>query len=107
MALDGITLHHLVQELAPQLAGARIDKITQPEKEEIHLQLRSQGQSYRLLLNISATAARLHLSQTSKKNPASPPMLLHDPAQTHRGRQDPGPGAVGVGTDRTSHRAKL
>ena len=75
MALDGITLHHLVQELAPQLAGARIDKITQPEKEEIHLQLRSQGQSYRLLLNISATAARLHLSQTSKKNPASPPMF--------------------------------
>ncbi|MGI1659117.1 MAG: Rqc2 family fibronectin-binding protein [Desulfitobacterium sp.] len=75
MALDGITLHHLIRELAPQLTGARIDKITQPEKEEIHLHLRSQGQSYRLLLNISATAARLHLSQKNKKNPASPPMF--------------------------------
>ncbi|AFM01643.1 putative RNA-binding protein, snRNP like protein [Desulfitobacterium dehalogenans ATCC 51507] len=75
MALDGITLHHLVHELAPKLEGARIDKITQPEKEEIHLQLRSQGQSYRLLLNISATGARLHLSQKNKKNPPSPPMF--------------------------------
>ncbi|AGA70172.1 putative RNA-binding protein, snRNP like protein [Desulfitobacterium dichloroeliminans LMG P-21439] len=75
MALDGITLHHLIRELAPQLTGARIDKVTQPEKEEIHLQLRSQGQSYRLLLNISATAARLHLSRKNKKNPVSPPMF--------------------------------
>lgn len=75
MALDGITLHHLVHELAPQLIGARIDKVTQPEKEEVHLQLRNQGQSYRLLLNISATAARLHFSEKNKKNPASPPMF--------------------------------
>ena len=75
MALDGITLYHLVKELAPLLVGARIDKVTQPEKEEIHLFLRNQGQSYRLLLNISATAARLHLTQENKKNPASPPMF--------------------------------
>lgn len=75
MALDGITLSHLVKELAPQLVGARIDKVTQPEKEEIHLFLRNQGQSYRLLYNISATAARLHLTGENKKNPASPPMF--------------------------------
>lgn len=75
MALDGVTLSHLVKELAPQLVGARIDKITQPEKEEIHLLLRIQGQSYRLLFNISATGARLNLSQENKKNPTSPPMF--------------------------------
>lgn len=75
MALDGITLTHLVKELAPKLAGARIDKVTQPEKEEIHLFLRNQGQTYRLLFNVSATAARLHLTQENKKNPLSPPMF--------------------------------
>lgn len=75
MALDGVTLKHLVNELAPQLIGARIDKINQPEKEEIHLFLRNQGKSLRLLLNISATAARLHLTQENKKNPTSPPMF--------------------------------
>lgn len=74
MALDGITLAHLVKELAPQLIGARIDKIHQPEKEEIHFQLRQQG-SRRLLLSTSATSARIHLTQESKKNPASPPMF--------------------------------
>lgn len=75
MALDGVTLSHLVKELAPQLVGARIDKINQPEKEEIHLHLRNQGQSTRLLFNISATGARLHLTQENKKNPTSPPMF--------------------------------
>lgn len=75
MALDGVTLKHLVNELAPQLIGARIDKINQPEKEEIHLFLRNQSKSLRLLLNSSATAARLHLTQENKKNPTSPPMF--------------------------------
>lgn len=75
MALDGVTLKHLVKELAAQLIGARIDKINQPEKEEIHLLLRTQKQSLRLLLNVSATSARLHLTSENKKNPTAPPMF--------------------------------
>ena len=74
MALDGVTLAYLVHELAPQLIGARIDKIQQPEKEEIHLLLRQQG-SRRLLLSTSATSPRFHLTQENKKNPTSPPMF--------------------------------
>lgn len=75
MALDGVTLAYLVRELAPQLIGARIDKIHQPEKDEIHLQLRQQGGSRRLLLSTSATSPRFHLTQENKKNPTSPPMF--------------------------------
>ncbi|MDR3271416.1 MAG: NFACT family protein [Peptococcaceae bacterium] len=75
MALDGVTLAHLIQETRPLLSGARIDKIHQPEKEEIHFILRQQGQTLRLLLNASATASRLHLTGQNKKNPASPPMF--------------------------------
>ncbi|MHB1407620.1 MAG: NFACT family protein, partial [Desulfitobacteriaceae bacterium] len=75
MALDGVTLHYLVQELAPQLVGARIDKIHQPEKEEVHLLLRNQGSSFRLLLNAGATAARFHVTTMNKKNPFTPPMF--------------------------------
>lgn len=74
MALDGVTLAYLVSELAPQLIGARIDKIHQPEKDEIHLQLRQQG-SRRLLLSTSTTSPRFHLTQENKKNPTSPPMF--------------------------------
>lgn len=75
MALDGITLSYLTAELAPQLLGARIDKIQQPEKEEVHLILHQPGTSLRLLLNAGATGARLHLTKESKKNPTSPPMF--------------------------------
>lgn len=75
MALDGVTLAYLVGELAPLLCGARIDKITQPEKEEIHLLLRLQQGSKRLLLNTGAASARFHLTPESKKNPPSPPMF--------------------------------
>ncbi|HUS88577.1 MAG TPA: NFACT RNA binding domain-containing protein [Desulfosporosinus sp.] len=74
MALDGVTLAYLVKELAPQLIGARIDKIFQPEKDEIHFLLRQQG-SRRLLLSTSATSPRFHLTQENKKNPPSPPMF--------------------------------
>lgn len=75
MALDGVTLYYLVRELAPQLIGARVDKIQQPEKEEVHLLLRNQGSSFRLLLNASATAARFHITNAGKKNPFTPPMF--------------------------------
>jgi len=74
MALDGVTLAYLVNELAPQLIGARIDKIFQPEKDEIHFLLRQQG-SRRLLLSTNATSSRFHLTQENKKNPTSPPMF--------------------------------
>ena len=74
MALDGVTLAYLIKELTPQLLGVRIDKIHQPEKEEIHFQVRQQG-SRRLLLSASATSPRFHLTQEIKKNPTSPPMF--------------------------------
>lgn len=75
MALDGVTLSYLVNELAPQLTGGRIDKIQQPEKDEVHFLIRSAGRSLRLLLNAGATAARIQLTRDGKKNPPSPPMF--------------------------------
>ncbi len=75
MALDSITLYHLIKELHPLLVGTRIDKIQQPEKEEIHILLRRSGRNLRLLLNAGSTSARIHLSEQPKKNPASPPMF--------------------------------
>ncbi|RJE49039.1 MULTISPECIES: NFACT RNA binding domain-containing protein [unclassified Dehalobacter] len=75
MALDSITLYHLLKELKPTLVGTRIDKVQQPEKEEVHLLLRSPGKNLRLLLNAGSTSARLHLTGQNKKNPVSPPMF--------------------------------
>ncbi|HWQ89658.1 MAG TPA: NFACT RNA binding domain-containing protein [Desulfitobacteriaceae bacterium] len=75
MALDGVTLAYLLAELTPRLLGARIDKVYQPEKEEVHLLLRNSGQQFRLLLNVNATSARLNLTDESKRNPQNPPVF--------------------------------
>lgn len=77
--IDGIVLHHIVYELNERLLGGRIDKITQPEKDEIILQIRAGGKKHRLLLSSQASMPRAHLTATPRQNPASPPafcMLL-------------------------------
>lgn len=76
MALDSITLYHLLNELRPELIGTRIDRIVQPEKEEIHLILRgSKRPLRRLLLNAGSTSGRIHLTDENKKNPTSAPLF--------------------------------
>ncbi|MDD4400522.1 MAG: NFACT RNA binding domain-containing protein [Desulfitobacteriaceae bacterium] len=75
MAMDGVTIAHLVKELMPRLVGARIDKVYQPEKEEIHLLLRNSGRHFRLLLNVNATAVRFNITAEHKQNPQTPPMF--------------------------------
>ncbi|MDR1070676.1 MAG: NFACT family protein [Gracilibacteraceae bacterium] len=75
MALDSVTLRVLIAELRPRLLGLRVDKVTQPEKDEARLHLRGPGSSCRLLLNAGAAAARLHLTEQAKKNPQPAPMF--------------------------------
>lgn len=75
MPLDAFTLRALSLELSDRLVGGRIDKVLQPERDEIHLVIRSQGANYRLLLSSSAAAPRVHLTDTAKPNPLSAPMF--------------------------------
>ncbi len=77
--IDGIVLNHIASELKNILVGGRIDKITQPEKDELIIHIRAGGQKRRLLLSAQATMPRVHLTYKNKKNPQSPPsycMLL-------------------------------
>lgn len=73
--MDGLMLGFLARELSDTLTGARVDRIMQPEKDELHLLLRGQSRTYRLLLCASANTARAHLTESSKQNPAEPPMF--------------------------------
>lgn len=75
MALDGIYLHHLKNEIEAFAIGARIDKIHQPSKEEIVLSLRSREGAKKLLLSCRADSARVHFISFAPENPAKPPML--------------------------------
>lgn len=75
MPFDGLATCAVCRELSDTLAGGRIDKIYQPEAQEVVLSVRSQGQLYRLLLSISARYARLHLTKRSVETPLTPPMF--------------------------------
>lgn len=75
MALDGIVLATLVEELKSTLVGGRIDKLYQIEKDELLLSVRNNSNAYKLLLTANSSYPRLHLSTLSKNNEAQPPMF--------------------------------
>ncbi|NSW82256.1 MAG: fibronectin/fibrinogen-binding protein [Syntrophothermus sp.] len=72
MPFDGLTIAALCEELNPFLQGCRIDKILQPEKDEIVLSLRKPKGSKRLVISANPGWSRLHLTDERKENPATP-----------------------------------
>ncbi|NLA83999.1 MAG: fibronectin/fibrinogen-binding protein [Clostridiales bacterium] len=75
MAYDGVLLYCVTRELESKLVGGRINKIQQPDKDEIHITIRSKGNNYKLLLSASANYPRIHLSRHTKTNPLVPPVF--------------------------------
>ena len=75
MPLDGLTLGLVARELNAALAGGRVNKIIQPERDEIILTIRNDGVNRQLLLSATANCARAHLTTTRKNNPLEPPAL--------------------------------
>ena len=75
MPLDAICLGAVTNELNQALAGCRVEKVYQPDRDEIVLQTRGQGGAKRLLLSIAAGAARVHFIDAARENPAAPPMF--------------------------------
>lgn len=76
MPLDAIFLTALTQELSQTLPGARIDKIQQPERDSVLLQLRTPGAGNRkLLLSASSNHPRIHYTTARYENPTQPPMF--------------------------------
>ncbi len=80
MAFDGIMTSIVVRELSEVLTGARIEKVQQPEPDEMILQVHTPARGRKkLLISVSSQAARVHFTERSYENPALPPafcMLL-------------------------------
>ena len=75
MALDGIYLYSLVQDLKKSITNSKIDKINQPEKDEIILTLRKDRKNVKLLISASSKYPRIHLTNITKTNPLQAPMF--------------------------------
>ena len=73
MPLDALCLSGLVHELSQAAAGAKIDKIYQPGRDEVVLALRSPTQgNVRLLLSANPTHPRPQLTRrTRTRRPCS------------------------------------
>ena len=79
MALDAAMLALCARELSHALADARIDKIFEPTRDEVVLNLRTRTDSPRLLLSARSGSARACLTRETFENPQTPPsfcMLL-------------------------------
>ncbi len=73
MAFDGITIACMVHELSEKLVGGRITKISQPEKEEILLTVKSLSGQYRLFISASASLPLIYLTEENKPAPLTAP----------------------------------
>lgn len=76
MALDGIFLNSLINNLKDVLIDSKIDKINQPEKDEVILTIRKERKNYKLLISASSKFPRIHFTEISKENPLKAPMYL-------------------------------
>lgn len=75
MAFDGIAVSCMTDELNNILANGRVDKVLQPEYDEIILAIRSVGKNRRLVLSASSSNPRVHFTSVQKENPEKAPMF--------------------------------
>lgn len=75
MALDGIFLYSIADELKNKLLGGKVEKINQPEKDEIIISIKNMQSTYRLLISASPVYPRIHITESAKSNPLKAPMF--------------------------------
>lgn len=75
MALDGVFLRHLKEEIGTSLLGTRVDRVFQPNRDELILAFRGFSAAYKLLISARANSARVNLTTIPVENPQQPPML--------------------------------
>lgn len=79
MAFDGITIANIVSELNQTVTGGKINKIAQPENDELMITIKNNKKQYRLFLSASASLPLIYLTETNKPSPLTAPnfcMLL-------------------------------
>ena len=73
MAFDGITIANIAQELNQTIVGGKINKIAQPENDELMITIKNNRTVYRLLLSASASLPLIYLTDNNKPGPMTAP----------------------------------
>lgn len=75
MALDGLFIHSLIEQMKNTILNCKVDKINQTEKDEIILTIRGNKTNNKLLISCSSNYPRIHFTKINKTNPKTPPMF--------------------------------
>lgn len=75
MPLDAVCLLATVREINERIVNGRVDKIYQPERDEVILSVRMARGGVRLLLSVGAGSPRMHFIPENRENPVAPPMF--------------------------------
>ena len=79
MAFDGITIANMVKEFQDNIVGGKINKIAQPEADELLITIKNNKTQYRLLISASASLPLIYFTNKNKISPLTAPnfcMLL-------------------------------
>ena len=72
MSFDGIVTRKIVNELRKEVLGGKIQKISQPSKNDLVFNIYSMGKPRKLLLSANNNEARINLTNKKYENPEKP-----------------------------------
>lgn len=72
MSFDGIVTRKIVNELNKEILGGKIQKISQPSRYDLILDIYSMGKSYKLLISANNNEARINFTNKKYENPEVP-----------------------------------
>ena len=75
MAYDAGMVAAVASEIRRFATDARVEKIIQPEKDEIILFLHCKDETKKLSISASANTARVNFTSVTKESPQTPPMF--------------------------------
>ena len=75
MAFDASVMKCFVKEAKELIINAKIDKIHQPQKEELLISIRTPAGNKKLFLSANPSYPRIHFTSDKGENPMSPPMF--------------------------------
>ena len=73
MAFDGFITKSIVSELKNSLVGGKINKVFEPNNNEIILGIYANGKNFSLNICTESSNLRIHLTTYSKPNPMNAP----------------------------------
>ncbi len=75
MAFDAAMVSFVAREINNRIKDGKVEKIYQPQKNEIITSVRCRGENHRLLIDVGSSNSRINMTSMKPDNPAKAPMF--------------------------------